>query len=87
MWTSSFSGRHNNVQGGTLNGDNVNEDMMFNLTVEATKTSVGILYDIYDEEIKLKFYGTGSVQLLTGDLEMDNPVMFNILMDFEEYVI
>lgn len=87
MWTSSFSGRHNNVHGGILNGDNVNEDVMFNLTAEAEKTSVGILYEILDEEIKLRFYETGSVQLLTVDLEMDNPTMFNILMDFQEYII
>ena len=87
MWTSSFSGRHNNVQGGILNGDNVNEDVMFNLTAESTKTSVGILYGTYDEETKLRFYSTGSMQLLTADLEMDNPTMFNILMDFEEYII
>lgn len=87
MWTSSFSGRHNNVQGGILNGDNVNEDVMFNQTAEATKTSVGILYEIFDEEIKLRFYETGSVQLLTVDLEMDNPTMFDILMDFEEYIV
>lgn len=87
MWTSSFSGRHNNVQGGILNGDNVNEDIMFNLTNEATKTSVGILYEIFDDEIKLRFYETGSVQLLTTELEMDDPTMFNVLMDFEEYII
>lgn len=60
---------------------------MFNLTAESTKTSVGILYGTYDEETKLRFYSTGSMQLLTADLEMDNPTMFNILMDFEEYII
>ena len=87
MWTSSFSGRHNNVQGGILNGDNVNDDVMFNLTAEATKTSVGILYQFYDEEIKLRFYETGSIQLLTNELEMDNPIMFNLLTEFKDYII
>ena len=87
MWTSTFSGRHNNVQGGTLNGDNVNEDVMFNLTDESTKTGVGILYEIYGEEIKVRFYQSGTVQLLTTKLETNNPDMHNLLIDFEEYII
>lgn len=87
MWTSSFSGRHNNIQGGMFNGDNVNEDVMFNLTDDAIKTNVGIEYEIFDPEVKLKFYESGSVQLLTTELEMDDPTMFNILMNFEEYLI
>lgn len=87
MWTSSFSGRHNNIQGGVFNGDNVNEDALFNLTDDATKTSVGIEYEVYDPEVKLRFYESGSVQLLTAELEMDDPTMFNILRDFDEYII
>lgn len=87
MWTSSFSGRLNNIQGGVFNGDNVNEDVMFNLADDAIKTSVGIEYEIFDPEVKLRFYESGSVQLLTTELEVDDPTMFNILMDFEEYLI
>lgn len=87
MWTSSFSGRQDNIQGGTFNGDNVNEDVMFNLADDATKTVIGILYDFYDAETKLKFYKSGTVQLLTKELEMNNPTMFNILRDFNEYII
>lgn len=87
MWTSSFSGRHNNIQGGVFNGDNVNEDVMFNLTEDAVKTSVGIEYEIFNPEVKLRFYESGSVQLLTTELEIDDPTMFNILMDFNEYLL
>ena len=87
MWTSSFSGRHNNIQGGVFNGDNVNEDVMFNLADDAIKTSVGIEYEIHNPEVKLRFYESGSVQLLTTELEINDPTMFNILEDFNEYLI
>lgn len=87
MWTSSFSGRQDNIHGGTFNGDDVNEDVMFNLAEDATKTVVGILYELYDVEIKLKFYNSGTVQLLTKEFEMNDPTMFNVLRDFSEYLI
>ena len=87
MWISSFSGRNSNVKGGTLSGDNVNEDILYNLTEGASKTLTGILYEINNEQIKIKLYKSGTIQLLTKELDVTDPTIFNLLDDFKEYII
>lgn len=85
MWAHSFEDRENNINKGTVYGTQVNEDPIFIETIEATKKFAGIIKDIGDEEIKMRLYHDGGIQIYGGVIEPDNPLLFAIIDDFDEF--
>lgn len=85
MWAHSFEDRENNINKGTVYGTQVNEDPIYNETTNSTKKFVGITKDMGDEEIKMRLYCDGGIQIYGSVIEPNNPLLFSIIEDFNEF--
>lgn len=85
MWISSFSGRNDNIRGGTFHGNRVNEDSMYAQTDGVPKSMIGIYKEIKNKEMKIKVFESG-IQILTKDYPKEDPILFKVIDDLKEYI-
>lgn len=88
MWTYHFIDRQGNVTSGTLYGENVDSDSMYNQTIGAPKNWIGIEKDLDNEKIKINVYKKGTITILKN---YENPTkiatVFEVLEEFSKYAI
>ncbi|MBZ9570553.1 hypothetical protein KQY27_03210 [Methanobrevibacter sp. TMH8] len=87
MWLTGFEDRNGGVQKGIIYGNNVIDDEMYAQIIDSIKNQLGVTHEIDNEEVKIRLTRTGTIQPLTRKFENDEPHIFNLVNELNEYII